>query len=207
MVLNVLERSSLRKATPLGPSSSLELPPRLLTLARKTQGRKPDGLGVLGLKQRVSSRQLTQLAFPLMSREHAILESREEELGWQSPMHSPLQSPLHSPDAPGAKAMQAFFALERAQRETGAAAAAAPPNADSTDAGFMGLGFQLPPLPELTWGGFGGAGSSGGSESSSIEMPAALSSGGNLEADATPAGLGSGGLGSCSGGGAPAANP
>ena len=142
MVLHVVERSSIKRRTQ--PSGSLELPPRLLTLARKTQGRKPDGLGVLGLKQRVSSRTLTQvravarlspascspaalarartpltpacappssvtqLAFPLMSREHAIAEADEEAmLGWQSPT------------APGAAA--AFDQL----RERHAAAAAA----------------------------------------------------------------------------------
>ena len=89
MVLNVLERSSYRSKAAMGlqPINSLELPPRLLNLARKTQGRKPGGLGVLGLKQRVSSRALTQLAFPLMSQEHTIQET-DEEL-------------LESPQAPG----------------------------------------------------------------------------------------------------------
>ena len=55
MVLNVLERSSYRSKAAMGlqPINSLELPPRLLNLARKTR-RKPGGLGVLGLKQRVS---------------------------------------------------------------------------------------------------------------------------------------------------------
>ena len=76
MVLNVLVKSSIK--TRAQPTDSLELPPRLLRLARRSQGRKPSGLGVLGLKQRVSSRTLTQLAFPLMDREHAIEEADEE---------------------------------------------------------------------------------------------------------------------------------
>ena len=78
MVLNVLVRSSMKKHAQ--PMNSLELPPRLLRLARRSQGRKPGGLGVLGLKQRVSSRTLTQLAFPLMNRAHVIEEADEESL-------------------------------------------------------------------------------------------------------------------------------
>lgn len=77
VVLNILMRTSFKGGA--GPGTSLELPPRLLNFARKTQGRKPGGTGVLGLKQRVSSRTLTQLAFPLMSREHAIVEETNEE--------------------------------------------------------------------------------------------------------------------------------
>ena len=91
MVLNLLVGSS-RFSRRAQPEHSLELPPRLLNLARKTQARKPGGLGVLGLKQRVSSRMLTQLAFPLMSREHAIEEADEETL-------------VESPQQPGAAAL------------------------------------------------------------------------------------------------------
>jgi hypothetical protein len=81
MVLNMLERRRSSIAPPPGQHrKSLELPPRLLTLARKSQGRKPSGLGVLGLKQRTSSRALTQLAFPLMSQAHTIEEADEEGL-------------------------------------------------------------------------------------------------------------------------------
>ena len=60
-------------------SSALQLPPRLLRLARKTAGRKPGGIGLLGLRHRVSSRSLAQLAFPLMSARHAIREELDEE--------------------------------------------------------------------------------------------------------------------------------
>jgi len=60
------------------PHDSLQLPPRLLNLARKSQGRKPGGLGVLGLKQRVSSRSLAQLAFPLMNPQNTIQEADED---------------------------------------------------------------------------------------------------------------------------------
>ena len=84
MALNVLlgrsATSARAKMLTLGGSSALELPPRLLTLARKTQGRKPGGLGMLGLKQRVSSRTLTALAFPLMNQQNAIEEADEEAL-------------------------------------------------------------------------------------------------------------------------------
>ena len=73
-----LAQSSMKKHAQ--PMNSLELPPRLLRLARRSQGRKPGGLGVLGLKQRVSSRTLTQLAFPLMNRAHIIEEADEESL-------------------------------------------------------------------------------------------------------------------------------
>jgi len=82
--LHILTRSSGQVqglALPLAlPAKSLELPPRLLTLARKTQGRKPGGLGALGLKQRVSSRQLAALAFPLMSQQNKIEEAPDEEI-------------------------------------------------------------------------------------------------------------------------------
>ena len=49
--------------------SRLQLPPRLLKLARKSQKRKAaaaGGRGILGLRHRVSSRSLAKLAFPLM---------------------------------------------------------------------------------------------------------------------------------------------
>uniref|UniRef100_A0A7S3FJY2 Glycoside hydrolase family 5 domain-containing protein n=1 Tax=Haptolina ericina TaxID=156174 RepID=A0A7S3FJY2_9EUKA len=72
VVLSLLVRGGARQ------QDSLQLPPRLLHLARKSQGRKPGGLGVLGLKQRVSSRSLAQLAFPLMNPQHAIEEADEE---------------------------------------------------------------------------------------------------------------------------------
>ena len=92
MALNVLVKSTMKhRAQPL---NSLELPPRLLRLARRSQGRKPGGLGVLGLKQRVSSRALTQLAFPLMNQEHVIEEADEESL-LESPL--PASSYLHGP--------------------------------------------------------------------------------------------------------------
>ena len=39
-------------------------------------GREPGGLGVLGLKQRVSSRMHARLAFPLMNDHHSIKEVR-----------------------------------------------------------------------------------------------------------------------------------
>ena len=87
----------------------------MLTLARKTQTRKPGGLGALGLKQRVSSRALTQLAFPLMSREHAIEEADEETL-------------LESPALPGTDAAAlaaAVGAQQRSRRGGGGGSAAA----------------------------------------------------------------------------------
>ena len=56
----------------------LQLPPRLLLLAKRSQGHRRAGLGVLGLKQRMSSRSLAQLAFPLMSAQHVISEADEE---------------------------------------------------------------------------------------------------------------------------------
>ena len=52
---------------------------RRLAVARKTAGRKPGGIGLLGLRHRVSSRSLAQLAFPLMSARHAIREELDEE--------------------------------------------------------------------------------------------------------------------------------
>jgi len=75
VVLSVLVRSGLR-ADP----KQLQLPPRLLLLAKRSQGHRRAGLGVLGLKQRVSSRSLAQLAFPLMSAQHAITEADEDLL-------------------------------------------------------------------------------------------------------------------------------
>ena len=57
----------------------LQLPPQLLHLARKSQGRKPGGLGPLGLRTRVSSRRVVQLTYPLMSAQHAIEEADEDE--------------------------------------------------------------------------------------------------------------------------------
>ena len=72
--------SSLAKIAAMAqPGEPLGLPPRLLTIARKSQGRRPGGLGVLGLKQRVSSRTLTTLAFPLMHHQNAIKEASDEE--------------------------------------------------------------------------------------------------------------------------------
>ena len=72
--------SSLAKIAAMAqPGEPLGLPPRLLTIARKSQGRRPGGLGVLGLKQRVSSRTLTALAFPLMHHQNAIKEASDEE--------------------------------------------------------------------------------------------------------------------------------
>mmetsp|Transcript_40256 Transcript_40256/g.131531 ORF Transcript_40256/g.131531 Transcript_40256/m.131531 type:complete len:712 (-) Transcript_40256:230-2365(-) len=56
----------------------LQLPPRLLTLARKSQTRKPGGLGPLGLKHRVSSRSLVQYTHPLMAADQTIVEVDEE---------------------------------------------------------------------------------------------------------------------------------
>ena len=91
---HIRTRSTAR--APLRPCASQELPPRLLHLARKTQGRKPGGLGVLGLKQRVSSRALAALAFPLMGRQHVIEEADEETLV-ESPRSSPRSSPRGSP--------------------------------------------------------------------------------------------------------------
>jgi hypothetical protein len=75
LVLSVLVRSGVR-ADP----KQLQLPPRLLLLAKRSQGHRRAGLGVLGLKQRVSSRSLAQLAFPLMSAQHAITEADEDML-------------------------------------------------------------------------------------------------------------------------------
>ena len=75
LVLSVLVRSGVR-ADP----KQLQLPPRLLLLAKRSQGHRRAGLGVLGLKQRVSSRSLAQLAFPLMSAQHAITEADEDLL-------------------------------------------------------------------------------------------------------------------------------
>ena len=85
--LSALVRSGIsgRAKSLAQPAKSLELPPRLLSLARKTQGRKPGGLGVLGLKQRVSSRQLAAMVFPLMSQKNAILEAPDEEALLESP--------------------------------------------------------------------------------------------------------------------------
>ena len=204
MVLNLLERSArLRKSAALPPSpASLELPPRLLTLARKTQGRKPDGLGVLGLKQRLSSRQLTQLAFPLMSREHAIAEAADEELGWQSPiqsprMRSPIQSPLHSPGGHGsANAVVTFLErAQRAQREAaarhGATGEGSGDNAGSP--GLFGLPF-LPQLPEWQWSGFGSAESS--ADSSSADPDATLLGSGPSSGSGSILGSGGSGVGS-----------
>jgi len=57
----------------------LQLPPRLLHLARKSQQRTPGGLGPLGLKTRVSSRRVVQLTYPLMSDHYAIDEGDEEQ--------------------------------------------------------------------------------------------------------------------------------
>jgi len=73
VVLTLLVRGGTRHG-----HDSLQLPPRLLHLARKSQGRKPGGLGVLGLKQRVSSRSLAQLAFPLMNPQNTIQEADED---------------------------------------------------------------------------------------------------------------------------------
>jgi len=77
LVLGLVARHGTRKHS---QHDRLQLPPRLLTLARKTQGRKPGGLGPLGLKQRVSSRSLAQLAYPLMNAQHAIEEADEESM-------------------------------------------------------------------------------------------------------------------------------
>mmetsp|Transcript_52623 Transcript_52623/g.87384 ORF Transcript_52623/g.87384 Transcript_52623/m.87384 type:complete len:653 (+) Transcript_52623:97-2055(+) len=92
LVLSLVVRNSSRK------QDKLQLPPRLLVLARKSQGRKPGGLGPLGLKQRVSSRSLAQLAYPLMSAQHAIDEvdedSTPQELHNCSPCH--VESAAHA---------------------------------------------------------------------------------------------------------------
>mmetsp|Transcript_42693 Transcript_42693/g.106257 ORF Transcript_42693/g.106257 Transcript_42693/m.106257 type:complete len:643 (+) Transcript_42693:162-2090(+) len=75
MVLALFMKGSHGRKT---TQDAMQLPPRLLHLARKSQGRKPSGLGVLGLKQRVSSRSLAQLAFPLMNPQHTIVEADED---------------------------------------------------------------------------------------------------------------------------------
>jgi len=77
LFLSVLVRSGARAKH---SKEALQLPPRLLLLARRSQGHRRAGLGVLGLKTRVSSRSLAQLAFPLMSAQHAITEADEEGL-------------------------------------------------------------------------------------------------------------------------------
>ena len=74
LFLTALVRSGAR-----AKHEQLQLPPRLLLLAKRSQGRRA-GLGVLGLKQRVSSRSLAQLAFPLMSAKHAITEADDEDM-------------------------------------------------------------------------------------------------------------------------------
>lgn len=66
-------------STQRAQSGRLQLPPHLLHLARKSQGRKPGGLGPLGLKTRLSSRRVVQLTYPLMSAQHVIEEADEEE--------------------------------------------------------------------------------------------------------------------------------
>jgi len=98
------------------PGNPLELPPRLLNIARKSQGRKPGGLGALGLKQRVSSRTLTALAFPLMRQHNAIKEAPDEE-AFDVPTHS-----LLSRSAAAAAAAAALL--------TGAGAPSRTPSAD-----------------------------------------------------------------------------
>ena len=97
VVLSLLVQRA--KASPGKPSQdSLQLPPRLLNLARKSQGRKPGGLGVLGLKQRVSSRSLAQLAFPLMNPQHCIQEVDEDVDDDESLLGTSCKSdPLSSP--------------------------------------------------------------------------------------------------------------
>jgi hypothetical protein len=80
LILNVLERSKVGiRPRALQPAGSLELPPRLLGIARRTQGRKPSGVGALGLTRRTSSREVTALEFPLMSQQNAIAEGSDEE--------------------------------------------------------------------------------------------------------------------------------
>ena len=73
----------------------LQLPPRLLTLARKSQTRKPGGLGPLGLKHRVSSRSLVQYTHPLMAADQTIVEA-----GGAAPRPLPGRPVTPSRDAP-----------------------------------------------------------------------------------------------------------
>lgn len=82
---------------------SLELPPRLLRLARRTQSRRPGGIGLLGLKKRLSSRQLAQLVYPLMNAQHAIAEADDDEQHEQADAgaSAALPRPAASPAARG----------------------------------------------------------------------------------------------------------
>ena len=80
--------------------SRLQLPPRLLKLARKSQKRKSTGVGrgILGMRHRISSRSLARLAFPLMQAENAINESDEDGYGsTPSSLRPPGRSKGHTP--------------------------------------------------------------------------------------------------------------
>jgi hypothetical protein len=75
MVLDL--RAAAARDPPPEQVHPLDLPPRLLLLAKQAQWRNPQGLGILGLKQRTPSKRLAELAYPLMNEHHVVPEADE----------------------------------------------------------------------------------------------------------------------------------